>query len=75
MKFTYLLGAFALTFIFGCSSTTEEKTKVLETKTVETVKEVEAEATVKKEEAKTTIKVGPEGGSVKTSEVEIEINE
>lgn len=71
MKFIYLLSVVALSFIFGCTSK-EEKTS--ETKTVETVKVIEKEAPAEDETA-TKIKVDSEGGSVKTKDVEIEINE
>lgn len=76
MKSIYLLGAFALALTFGCNSAKEEK--VIESKSVETVKVVEVEAPAKEEEEKeegTTIKVGPDGGSVKTKNVEVEVKE
>lgn len=68
MKVIYLLGALALTTVMSCNTAPKE----------ETVKVVEAEApaaepTVEKEKT-TSIKVGSDGGSIKTENVEIEID-
>ena len=69
MKFIYLLSAVAL-LSFSCNNQPKEaETKVIER---ETIKEVEVEAAPKKEKG-TTVKVGPDGGSVETENVEIEI--
>lgn len=78
MKLSYLVGALALTFAFGCQPA-EEQTKVVETETVKVV-EVEApaekvvveKATVEQEKG-TTIKIDRDGGSIETKKVDIKI--
>lgn len=71
MKFIYLLSAVAL-LSFSCNNQPKEaETKVIERETIREV-EVEAEAAPEKEKG-TTVKVGPDGGSVETENVAIEI--
>ncbi len=64
MKIIYVLGFLALSMTFGCK---EKPAK-------ETVKVIEVPAPAAKDEA-TKIKIGPDGGSVKTKKVEIEIKD
>jgi hypothetical protein len=62
MKIIYVVGMLFLSMTFGC----KEKTV--------TEKVVEKEVEVKVEKgADTQIKIGPDGGSVKTKKVEVEI--
>ena len=65
MKFIYLFSALAF-LSFSCNNA---ETKVIEK---ETIKEIEVEVAPKKEK-KTTIKIGPDGGSIETEGVEVEI--
>lgn len=71
MKIIYLL-SFCAFLTFSCNNQpAERETTVIEK---ETIKVLEVEATPKKEEQKgTTVKVGPDGGSVKTEGVSVEI--
>ena len=82
MKFVYLLSAFALTLTVGCNNqpAPAEETKVVETETTRVVeveapaKEVPATKVVVEAEKGTSIKIGPEGGSLKTKGVDIDLN-
>ncbi len=71
MKFIYLISAIAL-LTFSCNYEAKEaETKVVER---ETIKETEVKAEVVPEKEKgTTVKVGPDGGSIETESVDIEI--
>lgn len=75
MKFIYVLSALALTFTVGCNNQpAKEAAEVVEK---EIVKVVEVEAPVAKvvveEQKGTSVKIGPDGGSVKTKSVDVEI--
>jgi hypothetical protein len=67
MKTIYLIGVCALVLL---AASCNEKPK--ETQTIIIEKEVE-EKPVPVEEKRTTIKVGPDGGSVKTKDVDVEV--
>lgn len=73
MKVIYFVCALALTCMFSCNKVKE--TKAADTQTSTTV-EVQAPATkvVVEKEKETSIKIGPEGGSIKTKNVEVEID-
>lgn len=76
MKFIYVLSALALTFTVACNNQ-PAKEAAAEVVEKETVKVVEVEAPVAKvvveEQKGTSVKIGPDGGSVKTKSVDVEI--
>ena len=75
MKLIYLLGVCALTLsIASCSETPKEeaKTIIITEKVVEQPTPVVIE--VEKDKKETSIKIGPDGGSLETKKVDIEIN-
>jgi hypothetical protein len=76
MKFIFLVGVFALAFVFGCNNPPPpEQTKVVERETVKVV-EVKPEPVkvVVEEEKGTSVKIGPDGATLKTKKVDIDIN-
>jgi hypothetical protein len=64
MKVIYLVSALALTCMFSCNKVKEEKSTAATPVTTKAVVDQEKE---------TTIKIGPDGGSLKTKNVELEI--
>jgi len=62
MKIIYVFGILFLSMTFGCNN------KPVKEEVVEKKVEVTAE-----KEATTKIKIGPDGGSVKTKKIEVEI--
>lgn len=75
MKLIYVLSALALTVTVGCNNQPEKaQAEVVEKETVRVVEvEAPAEQVVVKEDKGTSIKIGPDGGSVKTKSVDVEI--
>lgn len=75
MKFIYLIGAFALTLTFGCNNAPQEEAKVIEKETI--IVESEAPSTTviveEKEEAGTKVVIGPNGGSLESKDLDLEI--
>jgi hypothetical protein len=82
MKLIYVLGAFALALsVVSCNEQPKETTTtIIETeKVIEVPKAVVVEvetpkAVVVEEKKETSIKIGPDGGSLNTKKVDIEIN-
>lgn len=74
MKTMYLIGACALAmFAASCNEKpAETKTIIITEKPADPPKTVVVE--VEKEKKGTSVKIGPDGGSVKTKDVDIEVN-
>ncbi len=69
MKLIYLLSACALTLSLGSCNNQPELTVIEKTEVIR----VEVEAPAKKEENKTTVIIGPDGSSLKSVDVDVEI--
>lgn len=75
MKVIHLVSALALSLMFSCNQVKEEKSNDADTETAKVivVETPAAKVAVEKEKG-TSIKIGPNGGSIKTENIEVEID-